>query len=226
MNCETFRHLLIESLYEEIDPDGRRRLEDHLGACEACRREQAELRGTSRAIRDHEPESPSAPRVVVLAAPRRRFRSVPAFVAGFASAAAVLLVGLFVGSLWLPWSGARSSAAQATVSEATTAGLTREDLDSALAGLEDRVLRRVDQDRASWRDDLLADVRDEMPSRADVDQRFARYDAEVNERRRRDLKYMMNEILASQMRSDAAFDETQQALRYVAMKDRPGVSEW
>jgi diguanylate cyclase (GGDEF)-like protein len=51
MDCETTRELISALIDEEISPEDRARLDDHLGGCPLCREELADLRRRDRAMR-------------------------------------------------------------------------------------------------------------------------------------------------------------------------------
>ena len=51
MRCEDYRELMSERVDDCLDAAGARRLEEHLAACAACRRELAELQETVAALR-------------------------------------------------------------------------------------------------------------------------------------------------------------------------------
>jgi hypothetical protein len=56
-----YTDLMVEALYGEIDPEDRRRLDEHLSDCEACAAEFADLRGTLDVMAQRErPELPDA----------------------------------------------------------------------------------------------------------------------------------------------------------------------
>ena len=90
---------LVEWALGQLDPVETRELEAHLDACEACRRDADELRGTSLALERAAPpfEVPAGLEQRVLPRPRRRrlprlaWLSLP--VAGAAAAATILLSG-------------------------------------------------------------------------------------------------------------------------------------
>jgi anti-sigma factor RsiW len=84
MECSVFREELIETLYGESGPETAARVDEHLAACGACRRELDALRALRRDLQRWE-----APRTARTPLPRRR-RLVPALAA---AAAVVLAVG-------------------------------------------------------------------------------------------------------------------------------------
>jgi hypothetical protein len=215
----------LEALYDEIRPDGLRLLDEHLAACEACRRERDELRGTSRAVGDYEPDRPDAPRVVVLEPPRRTIGSWPSFAGGVAAAAALLAIGFAIGALWSP-PGEDPTARPVPATVAEQDVVSREHLDAALAAFESRLREEGDQGRAAMRDEILETVRADVVTPDALDARLGQFDAAVNERRRRDLKYVLNEIAASELRAGAVLGETRQAVRYLAAARQPEASEW
>ena len=59
MDCENIKGLLLEYVYDELDPAGRRKVEEHVRSCPECARELAEMEATLGAVRTmEEPEMP------------------------------------------------------------------------------------------------------------------------------------------------------------------------
>lgn len=85
------KELLVGYLYDDIDDEGRRRLEAHLAGCDACRDELAALRATRRGLASWSPpESRLDFRIVSgSAAAPRSFRVSPLW--GLAAAAVLVL---------------------------------------------------------------------------------------------------------------------------------------
>ena len=113
MKCAKARPLLLLLVYDEIEPQPRRRLEQHLERCENCRRELEALRKTHERVLSIAPPAPApklrtrvlaaAREVIVRPLPpvpwwRRLWAPVP-----IAAAAAVLIAGVGFGLWW--WSG-------------------------------------------------------------------------------------------------------------------------
>ena len=64
-------------------------------------------------------------------------------------------------------------------------------------------------------EDVLAEPSDEA----------AATEADI-QRRQNDLRFVFREILASELRQGAAINETQEALRYLAVANHPSLAEW
>jgi hypothetical protein len=50
--------------------------------------------------------------------------------------------------------------------------------------------------------------------------------ANLDQRRRDDLRFILEQLVASEMRNGVAIDETQQAVRYLAVANDPRMTEW
>lgn len=82
--CEVLKPDLLDLLYDEAGPEGRRRAEDHLAGCVDCRRELEALRGVRRDLREWRVPETLTPR-------GRPPRPAPAAVWRLAAAAVLLL---------------------------------------------------------------------------------------------------------------------------------------
>lgn len=206
MACEDWKERLIAELYGEISEDERRAVRAHLERCDACRLELEELTAARAALRAADLPVPAAPRMVLF--PLARRRAVLPFAAGFA-AAALLGIGLAGG-----WVLHRPAPAP------QVAGLSETDRQAIDALVQTRMAeQRVAFERAlSARDVSSGLTRDEIAELLTASER------RVDQRRATDMRYLLGEIGASEMRAGASIGETQRALQYVALANNPDAS--
>lgn len=98
MNCESFRDILADLLYDELDVETREQASKHAADCEACRAEQDSLRLTMSAL-DQWPaiEAPLDPAVAAALAKRdvaRRFSLRPILTGAMAAVVAFFALTL------------------------------------------------------------------------------------------------------------------------------------
>ena len=207
MACEGWKEQLIAELYGEFPTEEERHaVRAHLERCDACRLELEEMTAARTALRAADLPIPVAPRMVLFPLARRR-AALP-FAAGFA-AAALLGIGLAGG-----WVLHRRPAAS------PVAGLSETDRQAIGALVEVRLAeQRVAFERAlAARDVSPGGTRDEV---AELD---TASDRRVDQRRATDMRYLLGEIGASEMRAGASIGETQRALQYVALANNPDAS--
>ena len=217
MSCDRWNEQLVAALYDELNEAERNELDLHLAGCADCRREMDELAGARDSLRLAEPHVPYSPRVVVLESPRRRIRSWWSFAAGFACASLLLCAGLVAGWQMAQPGGDRTVIPydQVGPDASVPAGfVTREELTAAMTAQEQRL------------QSIYRDGNGEVVSPGDLDTRLSRLENGINQQRRNDLRFVLQEILASELRAGSAIDETQQAVRYLAVANQPGLSEW
>lgn len=97
MSCEHWNETWVAYLYDECTPDERATIERHLADCESCRAEMDSLSATRRHLADAPSEVAMPARVVILPSAPRPATRAWSFAGGFAAAAAVFAVGIFVG---------------------------------------------------------------------------------------------------------------------------------
>jgi len=97
MNCKQWQETWVAYLYDDVSSDEREVIETHLSVCEACRERMDSLDGTRRILRSAAPEIAAPPRVIVLPTAPRRASSAWSFAGGFAAAAALFVIGVFIG---------------------------------------------------------------------------------------------------------------------------------
>jgi len=210
--CSNWTEKLIAELYGELAPEQEREeLRTHLRRCAACSAAWEGLTAARAALRTVEIPVPAPPRLALF--PLARRRAVLPFAAGFA-AASVLALGLGVG--WM----LRGSTSPATPLAAT--GLTEADK-AAVAAL---VNERMAEERKSFEQMLAARQPQDAPgvTRDEVAQLLAASERRVDQRRATDMRYVLGEIGAAELRTGASIGETQKALQYVALANNPGAS--
>jgi len=209
--CPSWTEKLIAELYGELAPEQEREdLRAHLRRCTACSAAWEDLTAARAALRTVELPIPAPPRLALF--PLARRRAVLPFAAGFA-AAAVLALGIGVG-----WA-LRGSTTPATA----LAGLTEADK-AAVAAL---VNERVAAERTSFEQMLAARTTTAAApglTRDEVAQLLAASERRVDQRRATDMRYVLGEIGAAELRAGASIGETQKALQYVALANNPGAS--
>jgi hypothetical protein len=97
MDCKHWNDHWVAYLYDECSAEEREDIERHLAGCEACRSHMNALDVARQAMHEAAPEIATPPRVIVLPARPRRGAGIWGFTAGFAAAAAVFAIGIFVG---------------------------------------------------------------------------------------------------------------------------------
>ena len=59
-----------------------------------------------------------------------------------------------------------------------------------------------------------------------IENRINSLAASLDQRRKDDLRFILEQLVASEVRNGAAIDETQQAVRYLAVANDPRMTEW
>ena len=209
--CPSWKEKLVAELYGELAPEQEREeLRAHLRRCTACAAAWEDLTAAREVLRTVELPVPAPPRLALF--PLARRRAVLPFAAGFA-AAAVLALGIGVG--WALRGPATSPAPLAS------AGLSEADK-AAVAAL---VRERVAEERKSF-EQAMARQASAAPgvTRDEVAQLLSASEHRIDQRRATDMRYMLGEIGAAEMRAGASIGETQKALQYVALANNPQAS--
>jgi len=208
--CSSWKERLIAELYGELSPEQEREdLRAHLQRCTACTAAWEDLTAAREALRSLDLPVPAPPRLALF--PMARRRAVLPFAAGFA-AAAVLALGIGVG--WAmrgpaPVSGPVASTGLSETDKAAVAALVRE---------------RVAEERKSFEQALAQQASASGVSREEVARLVSASERRIDERRATDMRYVLGEIGAAEMRAGASIGETQKALQYVALANNPGAS--
>jgi hypothetical protein len=222
MACPRWTDSAISHLYGETDPAERREFERHLEGCPDCRAEFEALQEARDLLREGAPEIPTAPRVVLLGSRPAR-RPAASFAWGFASAAALLVLGIGIG-WWI------ASAPGVTVPDGFRADrsdrpaletVSREEFDGRIGELQEALLERTAPERLPAPDARTAD----FVTREQLLQELVRVQRLTDEKRADDLSYLLTEIAASEYRVGTRVGETQQALRYAMLAGDPRLRE-
>lgn len=117
MNCTDIHNLLDDALEGQLTELEQAALDNHLGACATCRqrmRQEQALRSALKALPVAPASSGFAARALrhAVESNTQRPQQKRSFVAGFATAAVVALVFLFVGSIYKPGDNAREEQPQ------------------------------------------------------------------------------------------------------------------
>ena len=206
--CSNWKETLIAELYGEIATEQEREeLRGHLRQCGACSAAWEELRAAREALRATDLPVPAAPRLVLFPLGRRR-TALP-FAAGFA-AAAVLALGMGVG--WMLRGGSPAVPAAGGLSAADR---------QAVAEL---VEAKVAEQRRAFEQAHAQQPAPAGLTREEVAQLLSASERRIDQRRATDMRYVLGEIGAAEMRAGASIGETQRALQYVALANNPQAS--
>ena len=209
--CSSWKERLIAELYGELAPEQEREeLRAHLRRCTPCSAAWEDLTAARAVLRTIDLPMPAPPRLALF--PLARRRAVLPFAAGFA-AAAVLALGIGVG-----WALRGPAAIPAPLA---TSGLS----DADKAAVAELVRERVAEERKSF-EQALARPSNTTPglTREEVAQLLAASERRIDQRRGADMRYVLGEIGAAEMRAGASIGETQKALQYVALANNPQAS--
>ena len=223
MSCTTWKESLIGRLYGEIEADDDTALDVHLASCASCRETLDELRSVRTLLRENEPVTPRAPRVLVL---RDRTRFRPALLAASLLGTAIL-AGAGVGAGYALGSGRRvAEPAVATTSPAATAAsteeLVRREVDRRLATLSEARAAVTGPSSAG----TVADSPADRPLTAKtLGAELAKLERRLDGTRAADLEYVLDQIAASEFRVGTRLGKTNEALRSVALASNPYVNE-
>jgi len=215
MDCERYRTSIAGRLYDENGPEDDAALDAHLALCPACVADLAELTRVRGVLREHEPEVPRVPRVVVLGH-RPRFR--PALLAASIFGAALVTGGAAGGGYALLHTAAPSRGSAAAVRlDAATEDLIAKEVERRVAALT--------ASRESVASPPTAGADGRPVTNGELQDALQKLERRVNGARAADLDYMMGQVTASEVRSGQRIGQTNQALRYVALASNPHVSE-
>jgi len=213
MGCKAYEAGLMEILYDEIDPERRKIVEDHLSKCADCRTELETLAGTRASLAGGRPEVPEAPRVIFLApghftsgGSQSFFGRYRMFAAGFAAALVMLAAGLAAGFYLAP---------ERTLALKDHPGLT------AQADLVDRQQFERELDARDARIQQWIDQRT-----GETEATFSRFSTALDSRRKQDLRFVLGEIMATEAWTGQAIGENRRYLKNLTQVNRPAVTRF
>ncbi|HEX6853400.1 MAG TPA: zf-HC2 domain-containing protein [Candidatus Polarisedimenticolaceae bacterium] len=206
MACELFQSRLVALVYDDVSAEDRACVQAHLAGCASCSATLERLAATRALLADAAPEVPVAPRIVVVT-PRRTVPSWAAFAAGLLAAALVGGVGYVAGSAGRPDEVAQGATPPAGIDAEQARALVRQEIEAL---------------EASSRKSLVPDAVTRDVLRTEL----AGLERRINSGRADDVGYVLDQIAASETRSRQRIGDTQQALRYVALANNPGLGEY
>jgi hypothetical protein len=226
MDCPDFRDDLLELLYEEATPEARRRLEQHMEACAACRDELRALRALRGQLQ--------AWRVPVVGAPTTgRGRAVPraawrlAWAAGLilALGAGIRLSGVSFelrrGPLTIQLGGPSTGAIEAALARrlAEQDARHRQEVEALRASL----LQRPAPDESARLAESVRDlIREAEARQADaIESRLASFEDRVEARRRYDLARISTGLSYLDGKAGRQAARTTELVSYVLQASQP-----
>lgn len=230
MDCKQWNETWVAYLYDECSEEESAAVERHLAVCEDCRARMAGLDGARSALRATTPEIAAPPRVIVLPGASRRATGWSWFAGGFAAAAAVFVLGLFVGmNFFSTEKTVLETAGRQDFGE--LAGSTR--IDDGRAGFESG----IQQVRNEYRglDDRLGRIERCLPeNQGDTPVRLATEDRlqvavgnlfqEIDLRRNQDLQLFLQAIYATEQTARRRDVTLSQAIEIMSAENDPNVT--
>jgi len=230
MKCNEWNNEWIASLYGEIDESELGEMERHLATCEGCGQHLRQLGETRHLLSENGPTVESggafSPRVVVLDTARGRRGGGWRFAGGFAAAAALFALGIFVGIQAFPRQpvvlagsddGIDLSNPQSTQIEAIPASdLTH--LKQNYETLEQR-LGRIE----TWLPKNEGDRRPIIATENRLQLAVGRLNQEFDQRRAEDLEFLFDAILAADAEARQRDTRTLQVLEVMEARRDPNV---
>jgi len=116
--CKYFQQIMVEDFYNEINPKEKSKLEKHLENCDSCKTQLAQIQSTLNGMNQYKREEPSEefwnnywinleskldrkpPFSEKLKKIFAVFQIRPSWIYGFATAAAFLIIGIFLGKFY------------------------------------------------------------------------------------------------------------------------------
>jgi len=221
MACHEFHERIIGRLYGEIADEAHAALDAHLAGCAACRTDLDELSRVRDAVRECEPPVPIAPRLVVL---RERPTVRPALLAASILGAA-LVAGASAGG---GYALLRNHGNGGAVAPPVATGVARTPVAQGPSATTASLPSTTASTDAPGRESASAARQAATPAarpltREEIDAALARFERRVDAGRATDLRYMMTQLAASEVRSGQRIGQTNEALRYVALASNPGM---
>lgn len=217
MSCAKWNEQWIAHLYGELEAEEATHLEGHLAGCADCRRRMELLAESSRLLREAAPVVPAVPRWAAIES-RRGWQPAWAFVSGLACASVLFSLGLFAAPRlgWIPVH------TPSTPSDAVDTASIRENLEQQ-AAQQARLSERVEafETRLAARQPSAATG----VSRRELDRRLDSLTESFETQRAADVRYLLGEITATEVRAGTWVDETRNALRFVALNNDPRFTE-
>jgi hypothetical protein len=225
MDCKQWNENWVAYLYDECSSDERDTIEAHLDSCDSCREQMDSLAATRRAMESSATEIVAPPRVIVLpAAPRTT--SAWSFAGGFAAAAAVLAIGIFIGMVFFS-SERVILQADGDIPDSVETGRLGSEPNAAYrqirneyAQLDDR-LGRIE----NWLPEPQGETRPALATMDRVQMAVGDLNQRFDLRRAEDLRFVVEWILTTDQESRLRDARTLQALGVVHAESNPNVRQ-
>jgi hypothetical protein len=204
MNCRQLDPMFAGWLYGELSPEEEKAVREHLEACRDCRERAEHLRSVRRLLGEVRPIPPDAPRILLL-------RPAP----------------------WTPWAAAAAllGAAILGATLANFAGRIAREPQREMPGIRAPEPRAAvaagppPAGPASPPEQRLDSPTGRPLTEQDLERRLAELERKLRRQRERELQAVFAEIAGVEMRTADSLARTQEALRFVALANSPGVSE-
>ena len=231
MDCKQWNETWVAYLYDECSSEERDAIEAHLAACTGCREQMDSLAVTREALGSSASEIVAPPRVIVLPAAPRRATPAWSFTGGFAAAAAMFAIGIFVGMTWFSPQPGQPIVLQSDGGPDLTDPVATNQFEPA----PESAFRQIRNDYAQL-DDRLGRIENWLPERqGDAEPALATMDRvqmavgdlhqQFNLRRAQDLQFVVEWILATDQESRLRDARTLQTLGLVHAESNPNVRQ-
>lgn len=234
MDCTQYHDLLIEKIYDEIEPDRALRLEAHLVECADCRDVLERLDRTRHFLRDTPLDAPRVTPSVIVARPPQRLRPWMAFAAGLAIATALVATGVAIG-MNVQDAGAGPIASNGFVSDPADSGagaaspLAPADYvtDAELRDSLDRYQRALDRRLDSLNSTPVAAGAGDAQriSREELDRRLRQFAASFSVESDAQLERRLAGLSDWQSAADRDLEEMKRVLMWIVASQDPRLSE-
>jgi len=226
MDCKQWNETWVAYLYDECAGSERNAIEAHLAGCDACREQMDSLAATRRALGSGAPEIAAPPRVIVLPAARRRAPRAWSFAGGFAAAAAMFAIGIFIGMNFFSTNRVLLDTGGATF-DTVAENRGKPEPDPAFRQIRNDY-EQLD-DRIGRIENWLPEGQGEtLPALATMDRVYSevgKVHQQNDLRRNEDLRFVVEWILATDQESRLRDVRTLQALGIVHAESNPNVRQ-
>ena len=221
MKCEDFKLIMIDTIYDEISPENRGKLENHLKGCKSCKEKFSALKATSNTLKKWEDVEPKVNLTFVnesknfFAGFIEKLRPVK-ILYGLGIACASLLIILSIANTSINYKdgdfGLEMSLFKTSPKEQVSGKVTKMDLEE---------LRRDNLNLVSH---LFEEY--SRQQRVETVMLFDEFYKDVEHKRQTDLRLVSGVLQQVHYGAEQRLDRTDKALssliRYVNMQTRPG----
>jgi hypothetical protein len=226
MDCKHWNENWVAYLYGECSPEELETIETHLDSCDTCREQMDSLASARRAMQSSASEIVAPPRVIVLPAAAPRTTSAWSFAGGFAAAAAVLAIGMFIGMTFFSSERVIIQADGDIPANVATERINPEP-DSGYRQIRndyeqlDNRLGRIE----NWLPEGQGETRPALATMDRVQMAVGDLNQQFDLRRAEDLRFVVEWILATDQESRLRDARTLQTLGLVHAENNPNVRQ-